>query len=107
MLDRSLQAAYAPGSPFKLVQALIGLEEKVITPRSSFYCYHGYRYGNAEHNFMGCHCGIVGAPIALKTSIKSVRDRANKPAVSNEGAKDFTPSKGNSPELGLKPKIPQ
>jgi len=69
MLDRSLQAAYAPGSPFKLVQALIGLEEEVITPKSSFYCYHGYRYGTAKHNFMGCHCGIVGTPIGLKTSI--------------------------------------
>jgi len=69
MLDRSLQAAYAPGSPFKLVQALVGLQERVINPKSSFYCFHGYKYGRAKNNFMGCHCGIFGRPVGLKTSI--------------------------------------
>ena len=69
MLDRSLQAAYAPGSPFKLVQALVGMQEGVITPKSKFYCHHGYRYGRAKNNFMGCHCGIVGRPVNLTKSI--------------------------------------
>ncbi|MGY5351854.1 penicillin-binding protein 2 [Wenyingzhuangia sp. IMCC45533] len=69
MLDRGLQAAYAPGSPFKLIQGLIGLQEEVITPSSTFYCHHGYRYGNAKHNFMGCHCDIVGRPIDLRLGI--------------------------------------
>ncbi len=69
MLDRGLQAAYSPGSPFKLIQGLIGLQEEVITPKSSFYCHHGYKYGNAKHNFMGCHCDIVGRPINLRLGI--------------------------------------
>ncbi len=69
MIDRGLQAQYAPGSPFKLIQGLIGLQEKIITPKTSFYCHHGYRYGNAKHNFMGCHCDIVNRPIDLRLGI--------------------------------------
>ncbi|MGY5354782.1 penicillin-binding protein 2 [Wenyingzhuangia sp. IMCC45467] len=69
MLDRALQATYAPGSPFKLIEGLIGLQENVITPNTGFYCHHGYRYGNKAHNFMGCHCGITGRPIDLRLGI--------------------------------------
>ncbi|MCF6222595.1 MAG: penicillin-binding protein 2 [Flavobacteriaceae bacterium] len=67
MLDRSLQAQYPPGSPFKLINALIGLQEDVITTETAFYCYHGYRYGRSS--FMKCHCGIVAAPIRLNVGI--------------------------------------
>ncbi|NIJ45855.1 penicillin-binding protein 2 [Wenyingzhuangia heitensis] len=69
MIDRGLQAAYAPGSPFKLIQGLIGLQENVITPSSSFYCHHGYKYASGKNNFMGCHCNIVGRPIDLRLGI--------------------------------------
>ncbi|WOC39369.1 penicillin-binding protein 2 [Polaribacter sp. HL-MS24] len=67
--DRALMAQYAPGSPFKIMNALIGLQEKVITVNSSFQCYNGFRYGSRKNEFMGCHCGIVGQPIHLKTAI--------------------------------------
>jgi len=67
MLDRSLQAQYPPGSPFKIINALIALQEGVITPQTSFYCYHGYRYGRGA--FMKCHCGVVGSPISLNMGI--------------------------------------
>jgi len=66
MLDKSLQAQYPPGSPFKLINALIGLQENVITPETPFYCYHGYKYGSRK---MACHCGIVGAPIRMNVGI--------------------------------------
>mgnify|MGYP000038244827 CR=1 FL=1 len=67
--DRGLKASYPPGSPFKMMNALIGLQEGVITKESSFYCYHGYKYGNRKGEFMKCHCDIVGIPIKLKTAI--------------------------------------
>ena len=67
MLDRGLQAQYPPGSPFKIINALVGLQEEVITPETAFYCYHGYKYGRG--GFMKCHCGIVGAPISMNTGI--------------------------------------
>lgn len=69
MYDRGLMAEYAPGSPFKLVQGLIGMQEGVINEYSRFYCYGGYRYGRRQHEFMGCHCGIYGHPIQLERAI--------------------------------------
>ncbi len=69
MYDRGLQATYAPGSPFKLINALIGLQEGVIDQQSYFYCYNGFRYGKRKHEFMGCHCEIYGKPIRLHTAI--------------------------------------
>jgi penicillin-binding protein 2 len=69
MYDRSLLAQYAPGSPLKIIQGLVGLQEKIIRPNTSFYCYHGYRYGAREKEFMGCHCDIYNAPINLRKGI--------------------------------------
>jgi len=65
LYDRSLQAQYSPGSPFKLVNALIGLEEGIITPQTTFICHHGFHYGAKKP--MGCHCG--GGPRNLNRGI--------------------------------------
>jgi len=54
LYDRGLQATYPPGSPFKIVTGLIGLQEEVIDEQSTFYCNHGANFGR----FMGCHCGL-------------------------------------------------
>ncbi len=67
--DRGLLAAYAPGSPFKMMNALVALQENVINEQTSFRCYGGYRYGNRANEFMKCHCDIYGIPIKLKTAI--------------------------------------
>ena len=67
--DRGLLAAYPPGSPFKMMNALIALQENVISKHTTFTCFEGYRYGNRPNEFMGCHCGIYNQPIALKTAI--------------------------------------
>ena len=52
--DRSVQAAYPPGSPFKLLTALAGYQMKVISDSTKFTCRHGYRMGR---HTIGCHCG--------------------------------------------------
>ncbi len=52
-LDKILQAEYSPGSPFKILTGLIGLQEEVIDRNSSFACSHGFYY--APGAFMGCH----------------------------------------------------
>lgn len=50
---RPLQARYPPGSTFKTVNALIGLQEGTIKGLYTRYsCYHGYIVGNFR---MGCH----------------------------------------------------
>ncbi len=69
LYDRGLLAQYPPGSPFKLANALIGLQEKIITPNTTFLCFHGYRYGNRENEFMKCHCEIFNSPIDLDLGI--------------------------------------
>ena len=53
MFDRGLQAQYPPGSPFKIITGLIGLQEGVIDENTIFSCHNGYRYG--RKNKMGCH----------------------------------------------------
>ncbi|AUC14077.1 penicillin-binding protein 2 [Tenacibaculum sp. SZ-18] len=68
-IDRGLQAVYSPGSPFKILNGLIGLQENVIDPRTAIYCNGGYRYGKRKHEFMRCHCGVYGRPIRLKEAI--------------------------------------
>ena len=56
LFDRSLQAEYSPGSPFKTLNALIGLQEKVITSETLFSCNRGHYY--ARGAFMKCQCEI-------------------------------------------------
>lgn len=67
--DRALLASYPPGSPFKIMNALIGLQEGVISTETTFRCYGGYRYGSKSTDFMRCHCGIYDTPIKLETAI--------------------------------------
>lgn len=52
LFDRGLQAMYPPGSPFKTLNALVALQEGVVTTEDRFSCAMGYRYGNRK---MGCH----------------------------------------------------
>lgn len=52
MFNRAVQAPYPPGSVFKLVNGLIGLQEGVFTPESKYPCSMGYRFGG---NKLGCH----------------------------------------------------
>ncbi len=52
MFNRAVQASYPPGSVFKLVNGLIGLEEGVLKPEYAYPCNRGYPYGNRK---LGCH----------------------------------------------------
>ena len=53
LYDRGLLAEYPPGSPFKILTGLIGLQEGVIDENTSFFCNHGFSYGRGR--FMKCH----------------------------------------------------
>ncbi|MBC7874449.1 MAG: penicillin-binding protein 2, partial [Ferruginibacter sp.] len=53
LLNRAVNASYAPGSTFKTLQALVGLAEGVITTRTTFSC-SGAFYGCGGRNPMGC-----------------------------------------------------
>lgn len=45
LLNRALQSQYPPGSTFKIVTALAGLEEHVIDPETKVTCNGGISYG--------------------------------------------------------------
>ncbi|MBO6605968.1 penicillin-binding protein 2 [Psychroserpens sp.] len=51
--DRGLQAQYPPGSPFKVINALIGLQEGVVKTSDMVSCRMGYYYGSRK--LTGCH----------------------------------------------------
>jgi penicillin-binding protein 2 len=55
LYDRGLLAEYPPGSPFKILTGLIGLQEEVVSEETTFACHHGFAY--ARGRFQRCHCG--------------------------------------------------
>ena len=52
MFNRAVQAPYPPGSVFKLVNGLIGLQEGTLTTENTYPCYQGYHFGSHK---LGCH----------------------------------------------------
>ena len=64
MFNRAVQAPYPPGSVFKLVNGLIGLQEGVLTPNTMYSCSMGYHFGK---NKLGCHAHK--SPVNLEESI--------------------------------------
>jgi len=52
LFNRAVSAAYPPGSVFKLLNGLIGLQEGVIYPETTFPCYRGFSVGRLH---VDCH----------------------------------------------------
>ncbi len=65
LYDRSLQAQYPPGSPFKVMNALIGLQEQVVTTEDKFGCRMGYYLGSRR--LTGCHSH--SSPLSMNDGI--------------------------------------
>lgn len=65
MFNRAVMSAYPPGSVFKLVNGLIGLQEGVITPQTKYPCNMGYAYSATRK--LGCHAHP--SPLDLTHSI--------------------------------------
>ena len=64
MFNRAVQAPYPPGSVFKLVNGLIGLQEGTLTTEMAYPCYQGYHFGSHK---LGCH--NHRSPIVLEEAI--------------------------------------
>ena len=65
MYNRAVQASYPPGSVFKLVNGLIGLQEGVLRPEMRYPCSMGYHFGSGHK--LGCHAHK--SPIDMEESI--------------------------------------
>jgi penicillin-binding protein 2 len=66
LFNRALSAGYPPGSTFKLINALIALQEGVIEPSTQFGCQSGYYYRSTR---VGCH--PHSSPLDLTHSISN------------------------------------
>ena len=66
LFNRALMANYPPGSTFKPVQALIGLQEGVINMNSTFYCDMGFYAPGVR---VGCH--LHDSPLNLIGGLKN------------------------------------
>uniref|UniRef100_S0DDC9 Putative penicillin-binding protein n=1 Tax=termite gut metagenome TaxID=433724 RepID=S0DDC9_9ZZZZ len=64
LFNRSVMSAYPPGSTFKMVNGLIGLQEGVLKPSQRYECHHGYTAGNLT---LGCHDHF--SPLNLQQAI--------------------------------------
>ncbi|MEW6595494.1 MAG: penicillin-binding protein 2 [Thermodesulfobacteriota bacterium] len=51
LINKPVQGQYPPGSTYKIVTALAGLNEKVVTPDTSFFCSGSLKFGNRSY---GC-----------------------------------------------------
>jgi len=65
LLNRPIQSNYSPGSTIKPAQALVLLQEGIITPGTSYGCSMGYYY-SARHK-VGCHAH--SSPLSLAPAI--------------------------------------
>jgi len=66
LFNRALMAQYPPGSTFKTLMALIGLQEQVISTRTEHHCYYGFYVGNIH---TGCH--LHDSPLNLIEAIQN------------------------------------
>ena len=66
LYDRSIMAAYPPGSTFKPTQGLIFLQEGIITSSTTFPCRRGYINAGLR---VGCHGHP--SPLSLKPALQT------------------------------------
>ncbi|MBO3099556.1 penicillin-binding protein 2 [Gelidibacter pelagius] len=113
LFDRSLKAQYPPGSPFKVISALIGLQEKVVTTQDQFSCRHGYYLGSRR--LTGCHSHV--SPLSMNQGIaqscnayfvnvyRRIIDKYDKPAEGMDVWSNHVKSFGLGDYLGYDLKI--
>lgn len=66
LYDRSIMAAYPPGSTFKPTQGLIFRQENIVSPTTAYPCHLGFVYGRLK---VGCHGHE--SPITLQPALRT------------------------------------
>jgi len=104
LFNRALMASYPPGSTFKPINAVIALQEQVITPNTLFGCDNGYL-------FVGCHshASPLNLEAALMNSCNSYFCQAFRRTLENPKYRSVTEAydkwKGYLTEFGLGSKL--
>ena len=90
--NKGIQGQYPPGSVFKIVTAIAGLETGVITPNTQLTCKGVYPYGNRDfrcykeggHGTINLHraivesCDIYFYQVGLKVGVDAIAHYANE-----------------------------
>ncbi len=66
LFNRALMASYPPGSTFKMMTGMVGLQEGAINPSTRFSCSMGYHAGSLT---IGCHSH--SSPLDLANAISN------------------------------------
>lgn len=65
LFNRAVMASYPPGSTFKTLNGLIGMQEGVLVPSQTYPCHGGYPYGR------GVKCHNHWSPIDLTGAVQT------------------------------------
>lgn len=65
LFNRAVMASYPPGSTFKVINGLIGMQEGVLVPTQTYSCVGGYPYGR------GVKCHSHGSPLNMIDAIQT------------------------------------
>jgi penicillin-binding protein 2 len=107
---RPIQAKYPPGSSFKPLSALIGLQEQIITPQTTYYCPGYYQVGNRrlKCNNGEAH-GLVNLTSAVAKSCNGYFSMVFQRVVDHNGVKQteasFVKWRDNVKKFGLGAKL--
>jgi len=84
LFDRSVMAAYPPGSILKPILALIAMQEGVLFPNRTIYCDGGYHY---KQRTVGCHLHptATNVSIALQYSCNAYFVQVFRDLIEQEG----------------------
>ncbi len=65
LFNRAVMSSYPPGSTFKVINGLIGLQEGVLTPETAYPCHGGYPVGR------GVKCHNHASPLDLTEAVQN------------------------------------
>ncbi|MBQ9469425.1 MAG: penicillin-binding protein 2 [Bacteroidales bacterium] len=109
LFNRSIMALYPPGSTFKVVNALVGLQEGVVAPTTRYACAGRYPIGRG----VGCHGHFspLSLPQAIQTScntyfcyvFRSILDNPRYPSIKTafDAWAEYVRSFGYGSRLGV------
>lgn len=66
LINKTIQGQYPPGSTYKMITAYAGLDKKIISPESVFYCSGSHAFGNRRY---GCWKKEGHGPVNLQRAI--------------------------------------
>ncbi|MDG1997123.1 MAG: penicillin-binding protein 2 [Emcibacteraceae bacterium] len=92
LMNKAVSGQYSPGSTFKMIVALAGLEEGIITAEDTYPCYYRFPFGNrvfhcwnknghGEINVVQAlaqSCDVYFYDLARKVGIEKIHDMAAK-----------------------------